>query len=89
MKTKRFKLTVEPERENLSDEELEERKKLWAEWKASGKKVAKVKSESPKSSRIVRTTKIQNPTVVCSGITKKGLPCRNRTKSPTGYCHIH
>lgn len=89
MKTKRFKLIVEPERENLSDEELEERKKLWAEWKSSGKKAVSVKTKSPSINRTPRSRKIQTPTMVCSGITKKGLPCRNKTKNQTGYCHIH
>ncbi|MFN9595871.1 MAG: DNA/RNA non-specific endonuclease [Bacteroidota bacterium] len=27
--------------------------------------------------------------VQCSGTTQKGLPCRNRTKDPSGRCHHH
>ncbi len=29
------------------------------------------------------------PAVQCSGTTKKGLQCRNRTKDPSGRCHHH
>lgn len=29
------------------------------------------------------------PARQCAGITQKGLRCRNRTKSETGYCHLH
>lgn len=93
MKTKRFKLShKEPliqSDEVLTDEELEKRRQGWAEWKASGQRVSNVKNKSPNINRTPRSRKIQTPTLVCSGITKKGLPCRNKTKNPNGYCHIH
>jgi hypothetical protein len=93
MKTKRFKLenrkAVLPIEDILSDEELEERRRAWSEWKSSGKRNSKVKVEKPTKTRIARTHKIHDPTLVCSGITKKGLPCKNKTKNQTGYCHIH
>ena len=25
----------------------------------------------------------------CAGKTKKGLPCKNKTKDSSGYCHLH
>lgn len=31
----------------------------------------------------------KNPTVQCSGTTKKGLRCKNRTKNKNGRCHHH
>lgn len=37
--------------------------------------------------RIGKSTAI--PARQCAGITQKGLRCRNRTKSETGYCHLH
>lgn len=93
MKTKRFKLSQRKpliqSDEVLTDEELEKRRQGWAEWKSSGQKVSTVKTKLPSINRTPRSRKIQTPTLVCSGITKKGLPCRNKTKNPNGYCHIH
>jgi len=30
-----------------------------------------------------------NATVVCSGTTKKGQPCKSKTKDLSGFCHHH
>jgi len=32
---------------------------------------------------------VENPTVICSGTTKKGSNCKNKTKSTSGFCHLH
>lgn len=75
--------------EELTEEEIEERKKQYEEWrKTRSRPIAKVKEPRVKSTRI-RTKKPQMPAVQCSGVSKKGLPCQNRTKNPTGYCHHH
>ena len=74
--------------EELSEEEIEERKKQYDEWRKTRSRSTKIKTPKVKSTRI-RTKKPQMPTVQCSGISKKGLPCQNKTKNPTGYCHHH
>ena len=35
------------------------------------------------------TTKAKTITAVCSGITKKGNNCKNKTKNTNGKCHLH
>ena len=32
---------------------------------------------------------VENPTVICSGTTKKGSNCKNKTKNISGLCHLH
>ncbi len=32
---------------------------------------------------------VENPTVICSGTTKKGSNCKNKTKNTSGFCHLH
>jgi hypothetical protein len=31
----------------------------------------------------------ETTTVICSGTTKKGAPCKSRTKHTSGKCHNH
>ena len=33
--------------------------------------------------------KNNNKTVICSGFTKSGNKCKNRTKNGSGKCHLH
>lgn len=78
------------EEKDLTEEEILLRQKWYDEWRKTG---VKPSGKQPKLKRN-RTTRIRNhkiptPTVVCAGVSKKGLPCRNRTKNPSGYCHHH
>ena len=99
MKTKRFRIrestiTIKDDDSDLTPEEIEERNKWWKGWRSTGNNTnasgkATTKKHSNARSTNTSSYKIHDPTLVCSGITKKGLPCRNKTKNQTGYCHIH
>ena len=32
---------------------------------------------------------VENPTVICAGITKSGRNCKNKTKNISGFCYLH
>jgi hypothetical protein len=62
-------------------------KKTYNNWVLQGKKQKLSKNLKPKKTRKIKEN---DPlAVLCGGVTKAGLPCKNKTKRASGYCHFH
>jgi hypothetical protein len=71
----------------LPSENVTTHKKAYNSWVLQGKKQRLSKILKPKKNG---KTKENDPlAVLCGGVTKAGLPFKNKTKKASGYCHFH
>jgi hypothetical protein len=62
-------------------------KKSYNNWVLQGKRQKLSKILKPKKNGKIKEN---DPlAVLCGGVTKAGLPCKNKTKKASGYCHFH